>query len=1194
MELSYQLRQVSTWLYFLVMMVLAFLLVQGNFVHDARDGYHLVNAPVIVGCVTVLCCTFWLLIGGAVAGDAAARDVQTRMFSLTYTSPARKSVYLGGRLLAAFLLNGFILTGIPLGILLTMYFTGIEAELLGTFRPATYLSTYFFLVLPNAFFATSIQFALAAVTRKSMASFLGGAILFVAAYILGQVLDGPLAMRDLGTLIDPMGLTPVLAKQSSWSTIELNTRLIELEGIFLANRLVWLGISLSVLAFAYFRFQFTSPASVGSAKKSVNADSRTDSALLDWRGTASLPLESGDFNLAAGFQQLRVMVSQSFMAIAKKGSGLYLLAFIALIVGAAMPGNLKAKGVPLLASTDQVLLLLNGPLTNPGKFWILIYLLTIFYAGELLWRERESGVAELLNPAPVPNWVLFVSKFLALALMLICWLVFLTTAGILAQLAIGGASLEPSLYLKTLFGFQLIECLIFAALILFLHVLINQKYVAHLVSLIVFACIVYAANLGLEHKLLIFSASPEWSYTSMGGFQSVSAWLWFKAYWIGWSLLLAVIAKLLWVRSRETSLGARLQQMRRRFSRQTAFGLSAAVALVVLTGGFIYYNTNILNEYVPSTDITAGRAEYEHRYGRYRNLAQPLVADVDLHVEIFPGKRQFTARGNYQLVNRSPVSIDTILVAVSDLSETNGINFSPAAKLLATDREAGVLIYTLQESLSPGDSLRMNFLVEHQARGFTNNGEIQIVKNKGTNFSNREHLPVIGYQPYRELDEAGKRKEFQLAARQTNASLYDLQARKYAPFAEHIKFNAVVVTDADQLAVAPGTLRKTWTKGKRKYFHYASDALIRNEYFFFSANYASYRQIWKSSNAAFPPVAIEILNNPGHSENISLMVNSVKASLDYFSREFGPYPHKQIRFVSYPGYGMGNHASTINITAEEGFFLLNPKEDERGFDLVTAVVAHELAHQWWGNQLRYAYLEGAGLLSESLAWYTAMGVMEEKYGAGHLEKLLNFLREEYENPRTRAAVPLLMAADFYQNYRKGPLALYAMSKYIGRNKVNTAIRNLLNKHSKPGQSLSNSLDLYHELEAVTPDSVQYLLADLFKRNTFWDLEAKQAKLRKTKTGQWEVTFVVNARKSLVSARGRETEVPLRDWIEIGIYAHAKNAQERRALYLDKYLIHSKQQTITVTVPTEPAVAAIDPANLLIDWDTKDNFIEVKK
>jgi hypothetical protein len=78
-----------------------------------------------------------------------------------------------------------------------------------------------------------------------------------------------------------------------------------------------------------------------------------------------------------------------------------------------------------------------------------------------------------------------------------------------------------------------------------------------------------------------------------------------------------------------------------------------------------------------------------------------------------------------------------------------------------------------------------------------------------------------------------------------------------------------------------------------------------------------------------------------------------------------------------------------------------------------------------------------------------MGVLEDTYGLEHVGRLLNFLREENGTPPTRAALPLLQANDFYQNYRKGPFALYALSQYVGRSRVNGALRNLLAKH-RPG------------------------------------------------------------------------------------------------------------------------------------------------
>ena len=93
-ELAYQLRRVSTWLYFALLTVIAFLFITGNYVDDARDGDFFVNSPHIIANVMVFGSLLWLL--AAIAGDAAARDVETRMHSLTYAAPVSKAEYLEG------------------------------------------------------------------------------------------------------------------------------------------------------------------------------------------------------------------------------------------------------------------------------------------------------------------------------------------------------------------------------------------------------------------------------------------------------------------------------------------------------------------------------------------------------------------------------------------------------------------------------------------------------------------------------------------------------------------------------------------------------------------------------------------------------------------------------------------------------------------------------------------------------------------------------------------------------------------------------------------------------------------------------------------------------------------------------------------------------------------------------------------
>ena len=234
-ELGYQVRRVSTSLYFAVLMAAAFQTIRGNDIFDARNGDFLLNSPFVIATVTVLCSLLWVLMAAAVAGSAAARDVQTRMHPLIYTTPVSKAGYLGGRFLAAFVLNALLLLAVPAGILLALLLPGVEPEILGPARPPAFLSAYLVIALPTAFVATAIQFSLAALTRRASTGYLGSVLLFITGFIVAGVVAEPLHMRTLGHLLDPIGMVSVVGYLSkAWTPIEKNTRLIGLESSMLA------------------------------------------------------------------------------------------------------------------------------------------------------------------------------------------------------------------------------------------------------------------------------------------------------------------------------------------------------------------------------------------------------------------------------------------------------------------------------------------------------------------------------------------------------------------------------------------------------------------------------------------------------------------------------------------------------------------------------------------------------------------------------------------------------------------------------------------------------------------------------------------------------------------------------------------------------------------------------------------------
>ncbi|HYR08583.1 MAG TPA: hypothetical protein VEQ60_12465 [Longimicrobium sp.] len=1203
-ELAYQLRRLSTWLPFAALAVVAYLFIRQNVVSDQLYADFYLNSPFIIAVVTVFCTLFWLLVAAGVAGEIAARDVETGMHPLTYTAPVSKAEYLGGRFLAVFAINALILLAVPLGVMLAVYASGVDPEIIGPFRPAAYLTAYGFLALPNALLGTSVQFAWATLGRRAIGSYVGSVVLFGVVYSGIFAVMYFLNEREYAELLDAFAHLTIVDLTLNWTPIEKSTRLVTLQGPLLRSRLLWFGIALATLAFTYLRFRFehlTVRPLWSRLLRRRDAHAPTPAAGGIATSPISVPQVRQTFGWATRARQTLDIAWTSFRTIAKSRGGLVVTVPIALIAVMILPEHMENMGTPLLPRTEYVLTFLTASLTNPITVWVIIPMLTLLWAGELVWREREAGLGEITDAAPVPEWVPFLGKFLGLGLVLAVWMAVLMAIGILIQVQMGYDRFEIGLYLKVLFGIQLPQYLLFAVLALVVQGLVSQKYVGHFVALLVYAFILFAARLGIQHNLLVYGSAPDWVYTDMRGFgPSLGPWRWFMAYWAAWALLLAVAARLLWVRGLERSPRVRLRLARGRLTRPTAAVAAAAAGLVLGLGGFIFYNTNVLNPYRSGSDILELRAEYERRYGRYADVPQPRLAGARLHVDIHPRRRAAEIRGTYHLVNNTAAPIDSIHLAPAPSVRTEAVAFDRPARRVGGDDALWHQIYALETPLQPGDSLRLSFTVGWEPRGFRNAAfdPVLSITKTSTYFRSQDVLPEIGYQAARELLKPGERRAHGLAQRPLFPTLDDAEAGQDVTgasgmvTAERMDFEAVVGTDEDQTAVAPGVLRRTWTEGGRRYFHYATDARI-GSYSFFSARYAVHEEVWTPPPGGGEPVTIQVFHHPRHAANLDRMLRSVRGSLDYYTRAYGPYPHGPIiRLVENPGRGMGAHAEATTIDYTEGLSRYNPAADPRGLDMPFAIIAHEMAHEW---QVPHAIAEGAPLLSESFAWYAAMGVVERGYGREHLERLRRFFRQPSPIPPIRQSVPLLRALDPYAAYRKGAFALFAMSEYMGEERVNLAFRRLMEPHRAGGAPVATSLDLYRELQAVTPDSLRYLLHDLFAANTFWELETERASARQTAAGAWQVTLRLKARKVTVDPAGKETEVPMDEWIPIGVYAPSgkQGPDFGETLYLRSHRIRSGPQTITVTVPKKPSDAGIDPYLVLIDLERFDNVEEVE-
>jgi aminopeptidase N len=354
-----------------------------------------------------------------------------------------------------------------------------------------------------------------------------------------------------------------------------------------------------------------------------------------------------------------------------------------------------------------------------------------------------------------------------------------------------------------------------------------------------------------------------------------------------------------------------------------------------------------------------------------------------------------------------------------------------------------------------------------------------------------------------------------------------------------------------------------------------------------SAEYAVRETLWNG-------IPLRVYYHPTHDVNVDRMLRSMSASLAYYSQHFGPYQFRELRIVEFPRYASFARAHPHTITFSEGSAFLT-RVDSGDVDRTFFVVAHETAHQWWGGQVIPARAAGAGMVSETLAQYSSIMVLETAYGPDMARRFYDYNMQEYFRGRsvyTNREAPLLdVESQGYVYYFKGGVAMYTLRERLGADALNGALRRFREKYAGPNAAPATSRALYTELQAITPDSLRPFLADLFEHITLWNVHADSAHAEPDSAGGWRVTLHIDASKARADSVGRQTPMPMDDLVEVGVFAGGARGLGE-TLYLKQHRVRSGKQTIVVTVPRRPAHAGIDPYRRFIERERDDNVLAV--
>lgn len=1187
-ELRYQLRAPLFYVGYALFFLLTFGSVTIDQIQIGARGNVDVNSPYALLQTVGIMNVFGIFVLTAFVANVVIRDDETGFAPIVRSTRVTKFDYLVGRFLGAYLVAFLLMTSVPVAVLIGSWMPWLDSEKVGPFVASHYLYALFIYTAPTLLVSGAGFFALATATRSMMWTYIG-VVAFLVGYFTSQVLLTEPDLERISALADPFAIGPLQLATRYWTATERNTLLPAIEGLLLYNRLLWLGVAVVLFALAYVLFSFeTKGKKARTSRKAKEAD-------IPPPAIRELPMPRAD--RATKWQQLAALTRFDMAFVFKSPAFIVLLGLGVLNSFGGLTSTVEARGTEYFPVTREIIEVLQG------AFTLFPIIIAIYYSGEIVWRDRGRRIHEIVDSTAAPNWAFMVPKFLAIALVLLACFVVAALTGMAFQLYHSYTQIDVSAYLLWFVLPGLISAVLLSALSVFVQALVPHKAFGWAAMLVYVVASVALANAGFEHNLYQYGGTPNVPLSDMNGMGRF--WIgraWFQAYWIAFALVLLVLAHVLWRRGVDTSLRPRMRRLPQRLRGAPGVIMGSALTAWVALGCFIFYNTNILNEYRTSDDREAYMAEMEKELLPFETVPQPRITDVKLDVELYPREVRAVTKGEYTIQNRTDAPLSHVHVRWPRDLEMQTLEID-GAQVEKEYEKFNYRIYKFDSAMQPGETRRILFATLLQERGFPNNGALTRIVANGTFLNNTEVAPVLGMGRDGLLRDRSKRRKYGLPPELRPAKLEDESAnsRHYLRHdSDWVNAEITLTTDADQTPIAPGYTVSDTVNGDRRTLVTRTDAPIMHFFSMQSARYDVQRDTWQDKDGK--TVDLAVYYHPQHDHNVRRMLDAMKLSLEMFSERFSPFQFHQARILEFPAYASfaQSFANTVPYSESIGF-IQNYDENRANetIDLVSYVTAHEIAHQWWAHQVIGADKQGMTMLSETFSQYSALLVMEQMHGKEQIRKFLKNELDSYLRSRGGEILEELplnrVENQSYIHYRKGSLVMYWLKEVVGEDVVNRALQRLLEEFAFKPAPYPSSTDFIRLLREEAGPEHDSLITDLFERITLYDMRASDARYKQRADGKYEVTFKVHGRKLYADGEGKETESPLDEPFDVGAFTAepGKKGYTRDAvLLMERRQMKTGEQTITLVVDKPPKFVGVDPYNKRIDRNSDDNITTV--
>jgi hypothetical protein len=966
-------------------------------------------------------------------------------------------------------------------------------EIRGAFHAGNYLKSAVVFSLPTIVFLAGVSFLVGEWTRRPVVVFLlPVAIVMVDLFLIWEWSPSWLDPR-INTalmLIDPAGFRWL---NETWLKVDrgvnfYNTEAIPLDRPFLVSRVVVAALGLGAVAIC--RWHFAANLRGGRGRRIAGIVPPQAEPPPQWgevdRPLASMSMTMTRPRMLAGAAQ----VARIEMAELRSSPGLYL--FISLILLLVLSMALVDVGyldTPLLVTPTTFAVRAMGPLTT------CLCLLLLFYAVEALERERSTRLAAIVYVTPIGTGPLLLGKVGALAVVALATVVAVALGGIIAILVQQEVSLDVRPFVLYWSLIVLPTLLAWIAFVMAVQALTQNRYTTYALGL----AVLYFTGYRLGTGQINWAGNwPMWDAVR-GSDMSVleldrRALVLSRVMAVG----LAVFLALLTIRSfrrREPDAIRLLHRLRAPVLLRTALRFVLWAVLPLVAGTWLALEVSWGRE---GGAIQKEEKDYWRRnVATYRDAAVPDLRHVALHVDLFPERSGYHARGTYDLVNRTEKPLREILLTGGPHWEK--LAWTMNGKTCSPNDRMHLYVFTPPNGiLGPGQSVQIGF--EHEGtypRGISKRtaaAQEFILPSAVVLTSLRAAIvPVLGFQESVGIDDENRHD-----SKEYRDDIYEGQTDSFLgarmPFTTRITISG----PADFTLNSVGTKTEETVKDGRRTVVWESDHPV------------SFFNVVAGRWAVERGQGTAVFYYPSHRYNLHKIREALDAARRDFSAWFYPYPWQELKLSEFPNLASYAQGFPTNITFSEGVGFLTHSTPEIHFAF--EVTAHEAAHQWWGNILTPGKGPGGNILAEGTAHFSVILLLEATKGLNARIDFCKRIEANYgKNRRADSERPLVKIdnerpGDTTATYDKGGWVFWMLWNHLGRDRALAGIQKFFKTyHGNPDHPVIQDF-----LAVMRPFARDPSGFDAFTRQWFFEVvvpEYRLEQVRKTgKASAWEATF----------------------------------------------------------------------------------------